>query len=218
MQLILVETSVCRDSLSEYDSLFACADAEMLHYYNAEEQDDSEVLMNSRNLASQRSNDRNRANDSVSDAWPPLPSQIGSALTLLSQTSLNSELSPAIESEFIWPELLPLTYYGYSFKQLNSLYGGLFTHLSYIINLGDSFLRDNLLSFLKSFWCRLNQKGLWYRPSLSNLVEDGSTMEKLLKGFNCAETFKRGSVADLLRLRILRILLYHHFKELRIVI
>jgi hypothetical protein len=68
MQLILVETSVCRDSLSKYDSLFACANAEMLHYYNAKEQDDSKVPINSRNLASQRLNDRNRANDSVSDA------------------------------------------------------------------------------------------------------------------------------------------------------
>ncbi|KAF2193895.1 hypothetical protein K469DRAFT_548980 [Zopfia rhizophila CBS 207.26] len=109
-----------------------------------------------------------------------------------------------------------MTPYGRSLQRLNSLYPGLFTQLHNIIRFGDSFLREDAASFIKSFCRRWSHTGLWNYPTLSDPADDSSKMGRVLRGFHRAEVLKRGSVVDRLGLRLSRVLLYHYFEELRI--
>ncbi|KAF2186073.1 hypothetical protein K469DRAFT_574227, partial [Zopfia rhizophila CBS 207.26] len=64
------------------------------------------------------------------------------------------------------------------------------------ISLGKTFLSILAVTEAKEW----NQKGLWYRPPLSNPAGDSTIAERLFKGFHCAEILKHGSTVDPVRL------------------
>ncbi|KAF2179325.1 hypothetical protein K469DRAFT_694041 [Zopfia rhizophila CBS 207.26] len=107
-----------------------------------------------------------------------------------------------------------------SVKRLDSLYGGRSAHglknTSEIIELGDSFLREDAVSFIESFRHGWGREGLWYRLPLSNPTTDSSIVERMLNSLRCAETVEHDSAVDPVRLRMARIFLYHYFEEKRI--
>jgi hypothetical protein len=142
--------------------------------------------------------------------WPSLPSYVGSAST--SQSSPN--LSPLVEHELIWPEGSPQTSYARRVQRLDCLYPSVQKHISSIIELGDNFLREDVVTFLKSFCRRWSKTKTCNRPALRSVAGNNSRMKSLLSGYYHAEAFKCRSVVDRLKLRFLRILLYHDFEEL----
>ncbi|KAF2177819.1 hypothetical protein K469DRAFT_719477, partial [Zopfia rhizophila CBS 207.26] len=102
----------------------------------------------------------------------------------------------------------------------HSLYGGRSAHglknTSEIIELSDSFLREDAVSFIESFRHGWGREGLWYRPPLSNPTTGSSVVERMLKSLRCAETVEHDSAVDPVRLRIVRVFLYHFFEKKRI--
>lgn len=122
--------------------------------------------------------------------------------------------SPAVH-ELIWPEGSPQTIYAQCVQRLSHLCHSIYRHLPSIVQLGDSFFQEDSVPFVKSFCRRWNQTDLCY-PTPSNVADDDLRMKGLLTGFYHAEAFRRHSVVDRLKLRFLRILLYHNFEELRI--
>jgi hypothetical protein len=105
-------------------------------------------------------------------------------------------------------------------KRLDSLYGGSSSrglkNIEEIIKLGDSFLREDAVSFIESLRHRWGREGLWYRAPLSNPTTGSSVVERMLKSLCCAETIEHDSAADPVRLRMARIFLYHYFEQKRI--
>jgi hypothetical protein len=83
-----------------------------------------------------------------------------------------------------------------------------------IIRLGDTFLREDVGSFIETFCLGWSQKGVWDRPLLTNPTSDGTIIEKLFNSFRCAEVLEQGSALDPLRLRIARIVFYHYYEQL----
>jgi hypothetical protein len=105
-------------------------------------------------------------------------------------------------------------------KRLDSLYGGSSArgvkNIQEIIKLGDSFLREDAVSFIESFRHGWGREGLWYRPPLSNPTTGSSIVERMLKSLRCAETVEHDSIVDPVRLRMARIFLYQYFEQKRI--
>ncbi|OCL13764.1 hypothetical protein AOQ84DRAFT_371881 [Glonium stellatum] len=140
----------------------------------------------------------------------PLPSYICSAASTPTLSSSNA--SPPAESELIWPEGSPQTPYARCVQRLNRLHPGVQKHIPSIIELGDSFLREDVVTSLTSFCRRWSQTDLCHRPTSAS---DELRIKSLLRGHYQAEAFKCRSVVDRLKLRFLRILLYHDFEGLR---
>jgi hypothetical protein len=109
--------------------------------------------------------------------------------------------------------LLPPTEYLQAFKQLDSQdrakskYG-----LEQINELSDRILRIDAVSFIYSLHYRCGQRGLWYRPSLGNPVT-GSLEERTLRSLQCAETTEEDTIVGPVRLRMVRVFLYHFMEQ-----
>ena len=161
-------------------------------------------------------------NDVVETAYLPWPSQTerhtDSSSVSPSQISSKWSLSPVHDSMYTWSASSPPpTHFLRALKQLDSQYGGRSKHglknIPQIIQLGDLFLREDAVSFIESFCHGWEQKGLWYRPPLSNPTTGSSLVEKMLKSLCCAETIEHDSTVDPVRLRMARIFLYHYLEQ-----
>jgi hypothetical protein len=141
-----------------------------------------------------------------------LPSYISSAS--ISPSPPASTPSPLVEHEPIWPGETPESIYAQRMQRLDSLHPEVRNHLAEIIWLGDHFLQEDVGKFLRLFCRRWSQINLGYRPVPNSFAGDDSRMRSLLRQYRYAETFKRCSGIDRLKLRFSRILLYHEFEEL----
>ena len=138
-----------------------------------------------------------------------------------SHASSNWSPSPVVDSMYTWSASSPLpTRYLRDVKRLDSLYGGSSArgvkNIQEIIKLGDSFLREDAVSFIESFRHGWGQEGLWYRTPLSNPTTGSSIVERMLKSLRCAETIEHDSIVNPVRLRMARIFLYQYFEQKRI--
>jgi hypothetical protein len=103
---------------------------------------------------------------------------------------------------------------------LTSIYGDKTRHrlaresIDEIIRLGDSFLRVDIRTHLESLRHAWPAEGLWNRQSLSKPAHDQTRVERLFNGVCCADVLERDSVVDPVRLRMARIILYHHHEQL----
>jgi hypothetical protein len=82
-----------------------------------------------------------------------------------------------------------------------------------IIKIGDSFLRDDAVSFVSSHLGGV-QNNLWYQPIVPDPTTNSSLTEKLFKSFCCTGILEQRSALDPIRLRIARILLYQYSEQL----
>ncbi|ORX95380.1 hypothetical protein BCR34DRAFT_669461 [Clohesyomyces aquaticus] len=138
-----------------------------------------------------------------------------------SQTSSSWSLSPVVDSMYAWSaSLVPPTHYLRSVKQLDRLYGGSsargLRNLGEIIEIGDSFLREDAGSFIQSIRHRWGREGLWYRSPLSNPNIGDSVAERMLESLRCAKTVEHDSAVDPVRLKMARIFLYQYFEQKRL--
>jgi hypothetical protein len=99
-------------------------------------------------------------------------------------------------------------------QRLGYLHPNVQDHKASIIQLGDNLLREDVVTFLRSFCSRWSQTDLGHRPVPSSFAADDSRMQSLFRRYYYAETFKRPSGIDRLKFRFSRILLYHDFEEL----
>jgi hypothetical protein len=141
-----------------------------------------------------------------------LPSYISSALILPSPPA--STPSSLAEHEPIWPGETPESLYARRTQRLDSLHPEVQKHIAGIIWLGDYFLQEDVGKFLRLFCRRWSQTNLGYRPVPNSFAGDNSRMQSLLRRYRHAEAFRRCSGIDRLKLRFLRISLYHKFEEL----
>lgn len=135
-----------------------------------------------------------------------------------SQASSRWSMSPVLDSRYAWSASSPLpTRYLRDLKRLDSLYGGSSTrglqNIPEIINIGDHFLREDVVNFVETFRQGRGLEGLWYRVPLSNPSTGSSVVERMFKSLRCAETIEYDAAVDPVRLRIARVLLYHYFEQ-----
>lgn len=103
---------------------------------------------------------------------------------------------------------------------LTSIYGVKTRHrlagesLEEIIRLGDSFLQVDIRTHLESLRHAWPAEGLWNRQPLSNPMCGQTRVEKLFNSVRCADILDRDSAVDPVRLRMARIILYHHHEQL----
>jgi hypothetical protein len=83
-----------------------------------------------------------------------------------------------------------------------------------IIRLGDCFLRVDIISFLEFFRHTWPADGLWDRQPLSKPTHGQTRIEKLLESVRCADILECDSAIDSVRLRMARVILYHHYEQL----
>ena len=160
----------------------------------------------------------------TADNAPLLPSReehIEPASLSPSQTSSNWGLSPVHDSIYTWStSSLPPTHFLWALKQLDSQYGGHSRHglrnIPEIIEIGDSFLREDGASFIESFRHEWEQRGLWNRPQLSNPITSSNIAERIFDSLRCAEIIDYDSPIDPIRLRMARIFLYHYLEQQRL--
>ncbi|KAF2844114.1 hypothetical protein T440DRAFT_410812 [Plenodomus tracheiphilus IPT5] len=77
---------------------------------------------------------------------------------------------------------------------------------------GKAFL--SLLASVEDLFCyRWTLKNPWSRLPEENPTSKGSLTERILKSLHCAETIEFESAIDPAKLRMARILLYHHFEQ-----
>jgi hypothetical protein len=86
--------------------------------------------------------------------------------------------------------------------------------LEEIIRLGDSFLQVDIRTHLESLRHAWPAEGLWNRQPLSNPMCGQTRVEKLFNSVRCADILDRDSAVDPVRLRMARIILYHHHEQL----
>jgi hypothetical protein len=87
-------------------------------------------------------------------------------------------------------------------------------HLVDTVQLGDSLLQADIGSFVDSFCRAWPADGLWNRQPLNKPTHGQTRVEKLFDGVRCAQILKHDSVVDPVRLRMAKIILYHHFERL----
>ncbi|RMZ67025.1 hypothetical protein GMOD_00002432 [Pyrenophora seminiperda CCB06] len=109
--------------------------------------------------------------------------------------SLDCHGSPVMKTKFTVPEEATVTHWVHSYAQLCNLYGENYERLKGIAKISDS---------LKNPWSRLLEE---------NPTSKGSLTEKILKSLYSTETIKFESAIDPAKLRMARILLYHHYKQ-----
>ncbi|EDU42308.1 predicted protein [Pyrenophora tritici-repentis Pt-1C-BFP] len=99
-------------------------------------------------------------------------------------------------------------------QRLGYLHPNVQDHKASIIKLGDNFLREDVVTFLRSFCRRWSQTDLGYRPGPNSFAGDDSIMQSMFRHYYHAEAFGRRSDIDRVKYRFSRILLYHDFEEL----
>lgn len=103
---------------------------------------------------------------------------------------------------------------------LTPVYGDKIRHpltreeLEHTVQLGDSLLQADIRSFVDSFCHAWPADGLWNRQPLNKPTHGQTRVEKLFDGVRCAQILKHDSVVDPVRLRMAKIILYHHFERL----
>ena len=144
----------------------------------------------------------------------PLPSHVYSTTTSPSLPS--SCPSPQAEHELIWPEGSPQTPYAQCVQRLDILHPDVQIHIPSIIELGDNFFQEDIVTFVKSFCCKWSHSNLCYRSEPNLLAGEDPRIKNLVSHYFHAQAFKRRSVVDRFKLRFTRVLLYQEFEELRI--
>ncbi|KAI0568582.1 hypothetical protein Alg215_12106, partial [Pyrenophora tritici-repentis] len=79
--------------------------------------------------------------------------------------------------------------------------------------IGDKSFRKDAKEFIDLFCCRWSLENPWSRLSEENPTSKGSLTERILKSLYCAEKIEFESAIDPAKLRMARILLYHHYKQ-----
>jgi len=81
------------------------------------------------------------------------------------------------------------------------------------MQISDISFRKDAKEFIDLFCCRWSLENPWSRLLEENPTSKGSLIERILKGFYSAETIEFASAVDRVKLRIARILLYHHYNQ-----
>jgi hypothetical protein len=111
------------------------------------------------------------------------------------------------------------SHYVRSFETLTSKYGEGTdfklrpTQIIEVIRAGDSFIREDSVDFVTSY-LRAYHDGLWNTPIPCSPRSD-SPIENLFKNLHCADILDQRNIVDPLRLRVVRILLFWYFEQLR---
>ena len=114
----------------------------------------------------------------------------------------------------------PQTHFVRSFTMLTSIYSDRANRflkadtIVEIIRLIDAFLREDAETYIDAFRLGCSQNGFWDRPVLTNPTRGHTTIEKLFNGVCCAELLEQSSTVHPVRLRVARIILYHHYEQL----
>jgi hypothetical protein len=169
-----------------------------------------------------------RARDFLEASKKAIPQAINttesrSSLLLSFQTKLgslspsllspNCHGSPVMKTKFTIPEEATVTHWVHSYAQLCNLYGEDYDRLRAIMQIGDISFRKDAKEFINLFCCRWSLENPWSRLPEENPTSKGSLMERILKGFYSAETIEFESAVDRVKLRMARVLLYHHYNQ-----
>lgn len=130
-----------------------------------------------------------------------------------SDLSSNWSTSPVQETEFTLPDGAIVTHWLYSYDQLSRLYGSSYEEIQYVVEIGDSFLREDAKDFINTFCRRWDAEDPWSRFPTSNPVIGMSLTEKIFKSLQCAETITADSLVEPIKLRMARVLLYHQYEQ-----
>lgn len=123
--------------------------------------------------------------------------------------SSNWSTSPVQETEFTLPDDAIVTHWLYSYDQLSRLYRSSYEEIQYVVEIGDSFLREDAKDFINSFCRSWDAEDPWSRLPTGNPVTGMSLTEKIFKSLQCAETISADSLVEPIKLRMARVLLYH---------
>jgi hypothetical protein len=164
-----------------------------------------------------------RAGDCLEASDRAIPQAINTVDLLLFQTrfsslspslvSSDSHGSPAIKTKFTLPEGATVTHWVNSYAQLCNLFGEEYEKLKGIAMIGDESFRKDAKEFIDLFCCRWSLENPWSRLPEENPTSKGSLTERILRSLRCAETIEFESAIDPAKLRMARVLLYHHFKQ-----
>lgn len=127
--------------------------------------------------------------------------------------SSNWSTSPVQETEFTLPDDAIVTHWLYSYDQLSRLYGSSYEEIQYVVEIGDSFLREDAKDFIGSFCRRWDAEDPWSRLPTGNPVTGMSLTERIFKSLQCAETISADSLIEPIKLRMARVLLYHQYEQ-----
>ncbi|EOA90826.1 uncharacterized protein SETTUDRAFT_36328 [Exserohilum turcica Et28A] len=121
--------------------------------------------------------------------------------------------SPVQETEFTLPDDAIVTHWLYSYDQLSRLYRSSYEEIQYVVEIGDSFLREDAKDFINSFCRSWDAEDPWSRLPTGNPVTGMSLTEKIFKSLQCAETISADSLVEPIKLRMARVLLYHQYEQ-----
>lgn len=127
--------------------------------------------------------------------------------------SSNWSTSPVQETEFTLPDDAIVTHWLYSYDQLSRLYKSSYEEIQYVVEIGDSFLREDAKDFINSFCRSWDAEDPWSRLPTGNPVTGMSLIEKIFKSLQCAETIAADSLVEPIKLRMARVLLYHQYEQ-----
>jgi hypothetical protein len=133
----------------------------------------------------------------------------------LSPSLLSSDWhgSPASKTKFTLPEEATVTHWVHSYAQLCNLFGENYEKLKDIAKIGDVSFRKDAKKFIGLFCCRWSLENPWSRLPGENPASKGSLTKRILRSLQCAETIEFESAVDPAKLRMARILLYHHYEQ-----
>jgi len=127
--------------------------------------------------------------------------------------SSNWDANSIPEAGFTLPEGVTVTRWLYAYNQLSRLYGDSYEEIQHIVEIGDSFLRDDATNFINLFCSRWDAEDPWSRLPTSNPVTGTSLAEKMLKSLQCVEILSADSLIEPIKLRMARVLLYHQYEQ-----
>lgn len=127
--------------------------------------------------------------------------------------SSNWSTSPVQETRFTLPDDTITTHWLYSYNQLSRLYASPYEEIKYVVEIGDSFLREDAKDFIDSFCRRWDADDPWSRLPTGNPVIGMSLTEKIFKSLQCAEVISADSFIEPIKLRMARVLLYHQYEK-----
>ena len=127
--------------------------------------------------------------------------------------SPNCHGSPVMRTKFTIPREATVTHWVHSYAQLCNLYGENYDRLKAIMQIGDGSFRKDAEESIDLFCYRWSLENPWSRLPEENPTSRGSLTERILKSFYSAETIEFESAINPVKLRMARILLYHHYKQ-----
>ncbi|KAJ6279026.1 hypothetical protein J3E71DRAFT_363607 [Bipolaris maydis] len=96
---------------------------------------------------------------------------------------------------------------------LSRLYRSSYEEIQYVVEIGDSFLREDAKDFINSFCRSWDAEDPWSRLPTGNPVTGISLTEKIFKSLQCAETISADSLVEPIKLKMARVLLYHQYEQ-----